>query len=652
MAENTQASPAAPKAEPSWKTFKLKRNVALREEYTPYPFQDFSVYKALSQNVFLFGLPTGTGKSMCSLQTFMYYIQRYPNCKLIIVTDSSATIQFAKEITKFYHHKFRITAVHSRMPAYSRGQKYADRRAEAIRRWSMPVGADGGIDILTMNWAIFRGNRKDLEASMKDLKKADQRIVCIYDEATAIQNLTAETGKWAKYVSKKYADKVVGLTATLSKGKLESIYGIFSNMGLSITPTKAEFEDRYCVIVQHPRDRRIRNIVGYKNLKELVQIISPFCIHLRKSDVAEFLPAFVLSKRMIEHSPQQARLINDIYNGRIKVADDEEGVLDEESFESENSEEAPVNANPFTALKTAKPVVQTMDSNPFTTFLQQNSNFSLTDDVPGEPAPAVEEESQTHKKVERLTSHGFIKRTLMDPAIVAPTEENINKHSPKTEYILNMLINEFVDEKVVIYTPSRKYMLRLAEAIRNDKKVPEKYKSVFEIRGGVSIADRDKFKELFSTDPNHNVIILNDAGIQAINLQVSDTLIVTSLPKSGGDMVQLAGRISRIGSANSSLNCIHLMHENSQDEDDYAVINQQMQLVSTISGGEPEKGLIDWELLKGLELKNSGLHVDKEDLEFTEEEVEEYASSVSDNMILHNRKTRKAYYAKLAKSFK
>ena len=92
-------------------------------------------------------------------------------------------------------------------------------------------------------------------------------------------------------------------------------------------------------------------------------------------------------------------------------------------------------------------------------------------------------------------------------------------------------------------------------------------------------------------------MVLNDAGLEALNLQASNTLLVTTLPRTAGDLVQLAGRISRIGSTHTGLSIRYFLTEKSQDIDDYLILQCQL-LVMYMTQGDSEEGLIDWELLQ------------------------------------------------------
>lgn len=240
----------------------------------------------------------------------------------------------------------------------------------------------------------------------------------------------------------------------------------------------------------------------------------------------------------------------------------------------------------------------------------------------------IERSDGEYISIEKLNQSQFIKRALQDERLI--NRDNLNNHkktSPKTAEILRMLQEDYFGEKLIIYTQSKEYLQLLSNTISKNKGVPDYYKKILEIHGDVSIENRDKNRKLFESSKEYNIFLLDDAGIEALNLQVASTIIVATLPFTGGKLIQLAGRISRIGTKHKNLEMVYLLIENSQDEDEYLIVNQQMALMaSTI--GEAERGLIDRELLKKLRT-------------LTKEEIDD---NKIDDLILEGRKGRKNFY--------
>lgn len=553
----------------NWKGFDLNYPFQFKKNMYPLDFQSYAVYKALSSRVFCCSLATGTGKTLISYLSWELYRDQNPNTKLLIVTNASATLQFESEYYKFIDNpNTKSSVLHPKMK--KKGVSgYAKIRKSVYQDWAN-TGEDG-LDFIVTNYSSFIRDKMDILSAIYDIQNKEYKLFVIFDEATAFKNCNPKhkTHNAVKAVST-LADKVLALTATLTKGKLEEIYGIYRGIGIPISRNKRAFENDFCIVremmlptVPYP----IRNIVGYKNIDEFNKRIEHYSLILRKKDVSSSLPPFTTSKIRVEHNDLQYSTIRDVYNGEVKISSNENTLLDE------------------------------------------------------------------YKEVEAITEQGYIQRTLLDPRILEDFDiKDIDPkvESPKTSEILRMLEDDFTDEKIVIYTTSKRYINILKKTIEKSKKVPEYYKKVGVISGDVSVVDREALKEEFQDfDSDLNLIILNDAGIEAINLQAGSVLIVCNLPKTGGDLVQLAGRISRLGSVHENLSLMYLLTESSQDEDEYIIIQQQLALIESVQG-EQEQGLLDVEALS--------------ECEMTKKDREQILSESKARLIFNKRKKRQTYY--------
>lgn len=591
-------SVAAPK--PVWADFKLKPLEILRENITPYSFQQFAVYKSLMQNRFVFGLATGLGKTLCSYLTYHYFRTKFPNTRMIIVTTKSALLQFQSEHSKFFDFENRIVAIHEDMPRFG-AKTYANARKNAYEFFASPHDLHK-IDVLVINYAVFRLDHAQILKSVQNLNEQQIPLFFIADEATAFKNISTKTHHAIASVAKR-ATKAVGLTATLTKGKLEEVYGIFKGLGVQITSNKEEFMDRYCITFAPPNRPHFKSVVGYKNVAEFIDRVRPYCIVLRKADVAEYLPPYTIRRIYLEHEAEQFALIRDIYSGVVNPA---LFGTDDDAIEGEATE--------------VKPEATQVD--PTQVF--------------GAEAAAETLDMGGVQIIQRLTEVGFIKRALMDPRLVLKKDlGKYERKSPKTEELIRLLTDEFTDEKIVVYTPSKQYLKLLLATVRRETDLPDYYRNPLEISGDISGALREEYKKTFQEKDTHRLIFLNDAGLEAINLQSASILVVTSLPRTGGDLVQLAGRLSRLGSTHKNLQIIYLLTKNSQDEDEYLIAQQQMQIMSLLLG-EAEVGLLDWDTLRAAEAARTP---GEDDIS-----PEELKTRSLARLLLHKRKKRASHY--------
>lgn len=570
----------------AWENFSLPSGlVPLRPEFKPYNFQDFAIYKSLSTSHFVFGLGTGLGKTLCSYLSFHYFQTKFAKTRLIIITTASAVLQFSKEHDKFFDTDLRVQAIHPNMGKMG-CSSYAAARKRAYQLWGNPQQAHA-IEVIAMNYSVYRSDIKLILSEMKRLKDNGYEIILVGDEATSFKNTASETHACIHAACTNYVSKPIALTATLTKGKLEEIYGIFRAVGVQITRSKKEFYERFCYTIDMG-PKRPPKVVGYKNIDQLIELIRPYSIILRKIDVAKYLPQFlppVVHK--VEQDETTFNLIKDVYAGKLQVgAQSVEGEIDPSATTSEGN-----------------------------------------------------------KNVQRLTEAGYIKRALMDPGIVMPDANfGANYLPPKTRDFIDFLDEQMVDEKIVFYTPSKRYLKRILHQVRTHPNLPSWYKNALEISGDISAKDREHAKGLFQDGNNNRLIGINDAGLEAINLQSASVLCLLSMPVSGGNLIQLAGRLSRLGSSHTALQIHYFLQQGSQDEDEYLIIQQQMQLMASILG-ESEKGLIDWDLLKRAEADKLGIH------EADEISNQDLVAKSMASMTLYTRKRRERLYRATYKDF-
>lgn len=562
---------------PIWETFEMVPCRALKPKHTVRHFQQYATYLSLSQSNFVIGLQTGLGKTLVAYLSYHFYKEKYPNVKLIFVSNKSAILQMEEQLYKFFHVESTGIAIHNYMDKLKK-EKYKDTRKRIIDSFGEIEDPDSP-DILWMSYATFRINRGNVEQSILKLRKKGYHIFTIYDESTSFMNMNTQIYRAVSKVSR-LSNKVCALTATLSKGKLEQIYAIFKALNIQIFSTKKFFEDRYCIIWQHPKHFYIRVIKGYQNVQELVEMIRPYIVVLRKADVADELPPFTIKKTYLEHSEEQIKFISGIYTGDIDVS----------------------------------------------AYKMEGNSLRMED-----------KEGNRLKALKAAIETNFIKTALLDERLVGRKKViDPKKLSPKTEELIRMMEEDFIDEKLIVYSHSRQYLELMYESFKKSTKVPLFYrKNILKIHGGVNSRDREKNKNLFSETNNHNIMLINNAGIESINLQASNTIILTTLPFDFGSLTQLAGRISRLDTIHSKLFLIYLLMKDSQDEDEYQIIMQQGVLMKNLFD-EAEEGLLDYSVL----IKDSNIS------------KEEYQTRSLSSLVFKARKRRARKYLTMMKGLK
>jgi SNF2 family DNA or RNA helicase len=350
----------------------------------------------------------------------------------------------------------------------------------------------------------------------------------IFDECTSFKNTKSMTHENARQLSA-LCDRVYGLSATIIKNDLIEAFSIFRVIMPYIFGNETQFKKNYCIMEKKnlwkgkgEKGKTINVIKGYKNLEYFKQVIDPYYLGRKKSDVAKELPEIVSREIQINMHPKQQQAYDDALAG----------FLDYDKF----------NLNKVKGL------------------IDDDEDF--------------EYESKETKQIDKLTALIYCQQIANSPKILG-----IEAPSAKEEEILRVIKDELLQEKVVIYTRFKKMVNRLEDLITKDLGL-----KVLKITGDVDNRTREDYKKLFNTSPDHNIMIINNAAKEGINLQSSGYLIFYDLPFSYGDFLQIIGRIHRIGSTHTNIFLLYMVCRGTVDEKTYDILAGKKELFDKILG--------------------------------------------------------------------
>lgn len=603
-----------------WKEFELQRPSTLKEHWDILDFQGYGVFLSLSKDFFIFAYPTGSGKTFCTFLNREYFTQKFPNTKALFITNNSAVLQFPTEMKKFFDNGVRMTAVHDKFADTVRreGQKkkytFAQARQEAFRRWALPSENEDAFDMLVLPYSVVKLPKdvKLIKNAIKSVLKNGEYFLLVVDEAHKLANPKTATHRNIKSF-KKQATKTLFATATMTRGKLEQTWGIMQAADVDFYPTKAEFFSKHCIRIplkkagEQITPRTPMKIIGYKNLDVFERKLSDHALRLSKADIKDSLPAFMSKKIYVPHTQLQFDVLKKLLQGVIPYEEMAQQ-LSEGGWERVKSMLEDIDRTKIRKKlkeeQTGHLVTASSEDglNPFEDELfisaePQEIEKIIKDRVESKVEARLHVGSE--KVAERVTQTGFNRMALQDMRTLTRDwgegEQEFKRLSPKTQALLDFIENDLDDEKVVIYTQSKRYLDHLVRLFQSDK-VSEFYRNPMWVSSEVSAEEREAGKVAFQTGDKVNVAIINDAGTESINLQTSGVLILMCMPSTGGDLAQLAGRISRIGSKHESLLIVYILTQGSQDEEDYLVCMQQLHVIHMLQG-EVEQGLLDTEIL-------------------------------------------------------
>ena len=312
-----------------------------------------------------------------------------------------------------------------------------------------------------------------------------------------------------------------------------------------------QFWEEYCLWrEQHVGNgRKIKLIRGFQNVAHFKEQMRPFFLGRSQKQVKEPLPALATVYHPIDLDEKQAKLLVEIPLGLIELPPIFFKVAGE-IFQKDRDPE-----NEMTQLSCQQLVA---------------NHWALLD---------------------RNTPETFLTPSL----------------SPKEDALLDMLDGEYRGEKVVVYTKYRSWIDRLEWLTKNGKFTDRKF---LRITGAENETQRNENKRLFQ-DPNsgYDLIVINAAGMEGINLQSAAHMVMLDVPWSWGDLIQLVGRMVRMASPHSACTLHIMVAKGTIDEYAIETLRGKKGVFEAILGNSHSAGILDsgdsLDLQAGMEVAGS-----------------------------------------------
>ena len=280
----------------------------------PYEHQLTALRKGWNLDEFAYFMDMGTGKSKVLIDNFsVLYDKGYIGGVLIIAPKGVYRNWSSNEIpTHMPDHVLADICIWQ--PNHT--QKF-------LTTWKKLFDDNYNLKIFLMNIEAF-STRKGVEVAEKFLL-AHSTLMAI-DESTTIKSKNAKRTKSIVKLGKmaKYRRIMTGSPITKSPMDLYTQCE-FLNPELLGHKSFYSFQYEYAIIKRRNLGSYSFNqIVGYKNLKELNGLLDNFSYRVRKQDCLD-LPDKVYTKRVVELTPEQARMYSDLKKIALGIC--EEGTV-------------------------------------------------------------------------------------------------------------------------------------------------------------------------------------------------------------------------------------------------------------------------------------------------------------------------------------
>lgn len=259
----------------------------------PYPHQVQALNQSWSRDYFAYFMEMGTGKTKTAIDLWCCRYDHGLIKRVIILCPGSLCDTWASEIATHGH-----------------GDVYLYRAKTTKRNVQKQIDAAHDSDALS--WHILgieslsqNANTSRFYQYVTDIinKQKDTTGITI-DEAHSIKTPKATRTKNAVAVGRmaKYRLILTGTPITQGPGDLFSLFNFLDNNIVGI-PTYYAFKERYVVLGGFEN----KMIVGYKNIDELMGLVSPHSYIVKKTDCLD-LPDKVYMTEQVELSPEQRKV--------------------------------------------------------------------------------------------------------------------------------------------------------------------------------------------------------------------------------------------------------------------------------------------------------------------------------------------------------
>jgi len=165
--------------------------------------------------------------------------------------------------------------------------------------------------------------------------------------------------------------------------------------------------------------------------------------------------------------------------------------------------------------------------------------------------------------------------------------------SSKLQEFIRVLNEDFNNEKILVYIDYKSPIDLMEEIL--PQHLQYNYKNILKITGDVT--DRAGVLDKFNTSPNHNLLFINSAGKEGLNIQIAGHLMFMVSPFTAGDYIQISGRISRVGTMHQNLVLHNFVVNDSTDTDSEGIIQTGLKIIQQLTPASVGQGLVQPEFL-------------------------------------------------------
>lgn len=492
------------------KTCDLRQGKHVSNAFLSIPPHRVGILHLAMVQRFLLTDPTGCGKTPQALVAYSYLKEKDPTLRLVVVTLASAIFQWQGAVAKF------LTGISVAVPGYSSRRTKTD---PSSRRWQWALDQP---DVMITTYHTLA---RDVEAILPSL----DNFVLVLDEVQTVGNVYQTSLFPAVQKVSLKARYAWGLSATPMMKRLENLFAVFEALWPGfLGGSLAAFKETYVneIKIRPKSGGSFWKTIGHKNLPQLKAQISPFRLGRPAVEIDQYLPPVVLKQVTLDLPPKQRAL----YDQLAKHKRFPQG-------ESPFIEDPLISAG----VKSAR-------------TLQKQPSIQHPD-----------ERLVEGRKLSRGAANVYRQMVLSAPAVLGFPEVPSAKWDELDRFLTEECGN---GEKVIVYSKFERVVTWLCEQLQAAGIRAAR------ITGKESTKVREASRVRFQTSDELQVMVIDDAGGQALDLQAAGIVVFYDLPWVWGTFIQLLGRARRVGSTHPKVLAVLLLANNSIDADIIRVLNE------------------------------------------------------------------------------
>lgn len=569
---------------------RLKPNRYMKSELHLRPFQSACIWQMINRKSGLIALPTGTGKTITSLSIYTYLKHKFPDLKLLYITDKTLIKQTYNQDLPTYFKDLSASFI------------YDNNKQERNRIYARWAYQD---DILLINYHTLRNDFKDLG---QYLKQINCNFITILDEATAFKNTTAQITECVTLLTR-VSKRTYALTATPGTSGLYDVFNILSAIQLKPYKSKAEFEQHHCKV---------------ENSKiALFRLGSQKRVAIPKPEKENTSAIYFSISNTFKINPP-IKIMSYPQVGNFKILNPNNG-----SFRWAFNNQLRTSTN-ITALARDKKLfinVSVFDKPEFIGyknikgFREQTQKFMFIrskKEIASELPPVniiyryCEETAEVQKTIKKIYATEKYSASQIEIATNTPqaynTEIPQDYISDKIQHLIYYLQNDIPNEKCIVFYPYTQTTALIKPILESHLDTEIVY-----VHG--QTADRDGELQKFLNSDKHRILIGTQTILKGLNLQAVDNLAILQTPYTFGNYLQLIGRINRIGGNNNTKTVVHFITKGTRDEDIHESALQQGVTIYKLDKRLIDEGVVPKEYLlraSGMTEQQAKLYLEKQ----------------------------------------